>query len=101
MRDAADRAMGPRHGTGMSVDSDSSTWAQRLFDEVVDLPRPKRRQYLDEHCDDPQTLAEVESLLAAYDDAGEFLADDDAPRRDVDPHGVGSRIGAYELIELL
>src|SRR5215204_964730 len=72
----------------------------RLSDELVDCSPDPRAQPLQQPDIDPPTPREVQSLLAAHDDAGEFFSDRPT-HRDVELCGVGSRIGAYELIELL
>jgi serine/threonine protein kinase/tetratricopeptide (TPR) repeat protein len=87
------------------VDPDSTSSALELFDQLVVLPVENRLKWLDEHDTelDPSTRDELKSLLAAYDDAGEFLSDTSVTRRSgaLDPHIPGTRIGAYELIELI
>ena len=77
-----------------------------LFDELVELPPGERTRFLVARCaDDDDTRREVESLLAAHDDAGRFFAERDArgarSRAAADAHAPGARIGHYELIELL
>src|SRR5688572_8794937 len=72
-----------------------------VFDELVDLPASDRRAQLDQHDLDPDTRREVESLLAAHDDAGEFFSEPPLERAELDRLTVGSWIGAYELLELL
>jgi serine/threonine protein kinase len=70
-----------------------------LFDELVDLPPSQRRARLES--EDVRTRDDLTSLLAAYDDAGEFLAERGTDPGDLDPCGVGNRLGAYELVELI
>src|SRR5260370_6164031 len=56
---------------------DAQTWSlvSRLFDEVVELERPGRAAYLDDHCADPAVRASVEALLAADERTGSVLRD--------------------------
>ena len=44
-----------------------------IFDQALDLAGEARRAYLDTACGDPELRAEVEALLAADRDSGEFL----------------------------
>ena len=87
------------------MDDDPSTSALELFDALVELPPDVRARALRARCDDERIRREVRSLLAAHDDAGRFFSEpvERAARvdGDGDSHGLGSRIGAYELIELL
>jgi serine/threonine protein kinase len=88
------------------VDPSSTNLAQLLFDEAIDLPLDARRELLDCRCgdDDGSVRAEVESLLRAYEDAGDFFSEGCGGRRDPDelePHRPGTRIGSYELVELI
>ena len=80
---------------------------KRLLLEVLDLPEGVRSGLLDARCEgDPELRQEIEELVAAHDSAGGFdrlsdslgrHAEDDAP---TDPE-VGSRVGPYELLELI
>jgi serine/threonine protein kinase len=87
------------------VNSESANSALELFDQLVDLPAEQRRLWLEQnhHQFDASTRDELESLLAAHDDAGDFLKDAPpaTPRSRVDPHEPGTCVGAYELLELL
>jgi serine/threonine protein kinase/Tfp pilus assembly protein PilF len=92
------------------ADADPSTSALELFDELVDLPREQRTRFLAARCDDATTRREIESLLAAHDDAGGFFRESTGRSRhggdgdsdgDGEPRAPGSRIGHYELIETL
>ncbi len=76
--------------------------AEALFHHVVELPPDDRMSYLDQHCDDDGIVrAEVESLLAYYDDGTvtslgvEALTDRDETEL------VGHCIGPYKLTQLL
>src|SRR5690349_15345772 len=77
----------------------SQFWSRvrELFQAVEALPRAEREQVL-EKCQDPAIRAEVESLLAAHDDAGSFL-----DRSVWDMAGektfAGSAIGPYRITE--
>jgi phosphoribosylaminoimidazole-succinocarboxamide synthase len=81
---------------------------ERLFHAALELPKAERASYLSRTCgSDPSLLREVESLLAASDDAGDFiaapaiiasaqrLADEEAAR------ALSGRIGAYEVERLI
>ena len=101
----------------MSSDTSRRRWekAQRIFLEVVDLPSDERAPLLREQCGKDEALhREVESLLAAHDDAGDILADVDrllvetADAREgeggalrqprADPYGIlGSLQGRYRI----
>ena len=86
---------------------DAQQWAriQALFSEAVELPPAERAAFLQRAPDiDQGELADVESLLRAHEDAGDFLevpaiqlilpgetADSSAER-------LGQRIGPYQLI---
>jgi serine/threonine protein kinase len=79
--------------------SQSNIAVAQLFDELVELPRAQRRARLEQDDLDPTTRLELESLLAAHDDAGEFLREaTDAPHVG-DPFDVGTKIDRYELLE--
>jgi serine/threonine protein kinase len=89
----------------VSRNTTSSPLAQRLFDDAVELDPRTRGAYLADNCPDPLVRREVESLLAAYDDAGAFFSDGARTRAaattEVDPLRAGRRIDAYELTELI
>src|SRR5512133_1886671 len=55
--------------------------AQILFQNVLELPPgPARQQFLAKHCAiDPELRREVESLLQAHEDPGNFLNPEAAP----------------------
>src|SRR4051812_9846514 len=80
---------------------DSSETGRLLFDELIDLPPSERQSWLARRSPTAALREEVESLLAAYDDAGTFLCEPGSASDAVDPFGVGGRVGAYELVELL
>ncbi|MBS1794707.1 MAG: protein kinase [Acidobacteria bacterium] len=49
--------------------------AKKLFSSAVELPPPARAAFLDENCADERIRREVESLVAAHDEAANFLND--------------------------
>jgi len=78
----------------------------RILDQAVEISDlTERKAFLDEACGGDETLrAEVESLLAAYVESGDFL---DAPAIDSEvtleaagpAEGIGETIGRYKLLE--
>jgi Tol biopolymer transport system component len=85
-------------------------WEQigRLHEAVAQLPPAERAAYLAGCCEGDEALRrEVESLLAAEEAAGEFLAPGamkDAARMLVGEEGllpVGGRVGHYRVLSLL
>ena len=53
---------------------------ERIFDETLDLPETDRAAFIAQACDGDQILQhEVESLLAAHQQANGFLASSAAP----------------------
>ena len=46
---------------------------EELFEAALDRPSAERAAFLDQACDDELVRAEVDSLLAAEDEAGDFL----------------------------
>jgi len=80
-----------------------------LFEEALTLPVAARMRHLTERCPDPLRRAEVERMLAADAIEGELLSTGDAinaARVIGDTGGVeampaGSRIGPFELLEVL
>ncbi|MEM9599187.1 MAG: serine/threonine-protein kinase, partial [Acidobacteriota bacterium] len=75
-----------------------------LVNEVLEVPPAQRSGFLDRLCDDDEVLrAELEALLVAEEEAGDFLLSpifslhDDGPSVDE----VGRRIGAYRLLRPL
>jgi tetratricopeptide (TPR) repeat protein len=69
-----------------------------LFQAAEALPREQRGAMLDRECDDPAIRAEVESLLAAHDQAGSFL-DRSVWEMAEQKTFAGSAIGPYRLTE--
>jgi predicted ATPase/serine/threonine protein kinase len=80
----------------------------QLFHAALELPRENRAAFLSGACaGDPELRREVESLVAAHDQAGDFVA---RPPTDVvanwlvrreEPEAISGRIGAYEVVSLL
>jgi eukaryotic-like serine/threonine-protein kinase len=91
---------------------------QEIFEQVIDLERAQREEYLASACGDDAALRkEVEALLRAHDGAAKFLASptagslaDSAPTADSSAaatlaapirEGPGTRIGPYKLLQLI
>jgi non-specific serine/threonine protein kinase/serine/threonine-protein kinase len=79
------------------VELQTNQRVRALFDEVVRLPRDARQTWLSSlRGEDRSTIAEVASLLASFDDAGDFLAE---PRPDettmLEP--PGARVGQFVI----
>ena len=80
-----------------------------LFEAALSLPAPARARLLAERCADPLRRAQVERMLAADAADGELLSAGDAARAvsaigDTDVAQAlpaGSRLGPFELIEVL
>jgi serine/threonine-protein kinase len=80
-----------------------------LFEEALTLPADARARLLSECCIDPVARAELERMLAADAAEGEWLAAGDAANAAqvigeadaVEPLPPGSRIGPFELLEVL
>jgi len=87
--------------------------AEDLFAAVVKLPPEEREQVLDRRCSEtPALREEVESLLAHYDKAGDFLAEPPGSAefaRFVSHHApaphetlpAGTQLGAYKLLHVI
>jgi eukaryotic-like serine/threonine-protein kinase len=76
----------------------SARWqiVKQLLHDALDQPAAGRSAFLDHACNgDPELRAEVESLLAADQQAGEFL-NQPALEQDLAP---GSRLGSWRLAE--
>ncbi len=82
---------------------------RELFEAALALPADARARLLAERCPDPLRRAEVERMLVADDSDGELLSTGDAARaaRAIGDASVaealpaGSRIGPFELVEVL
>jgi non-specific serine/threonine protein kinase/serine/threonine-protein kinase len=79
-------------------------WAQikQTMQAALDLPEPDRGAYLDRACAADDALrAEVESLLAAHNQASGFLDLAASPPKPPDPGylAAGTRLGPYVLVQ--
>src|SRR6185312_1134637 len=80
-----------------------------LFEEALKLPPDARARLLSEGCTDPAVRADLERMLAADAAEGEWLAAGDAANAaqvigeadNIEPLPAGSRIGPFELLEVL
>ncbi len=75
-----------------------------VLHEALEMPRAGRTEYLDGACaGNPALRAEVESLLASYDDAGTFIEESvAAPKHALpDPLVVGSQLGPYRIVQMI
>jgi len=80
-----------------------------LFEEALKLPPDARARLLSEGCTDPAVRADLERMLAADAAEGEWLAAGDAANAaqvigeadHIEPLPAGSRIGPFELLEVL
>jgi len=87
---------------------DRQEWVQvkEIFQKALDLEEPARTAYLDDACSGDTTLrAEVDSLLASHQEAGEFIS---SPLIPVDPaefepagEPAHDHIGPYRVVEEL
>src|SRR5215475_1656576 len=93
---------------------DQKRWGQikEIYDRALDLSSDERESFLVEACDDDDDLRrEVESLLAAHDDAGTFLqapavevaareivADEDTSPA---PMVIGRELANYKIVSFL
>lgn len=83
-------------------------WARikQLFAGATELPAADREAFLDrEGAGDAELIAEVKSLLASHETAGEFLEPVAACVRaaalESSDSGIGQRIGPYRLVEII
>jgi len=81
---------------------------QQLFDAALQHSPEKRQAFLEQECGSNQELRkEVESLLAAHDASGSFMAEPAvAGRADVLLHATsrfqpGDMLGAYKILDLV
>jgi eukaryotic-like serine/threonine-protein kinase len=82
---------------------------RELFEAALPLAAATRARLLAERCPDPKRRAQVERMLAADASDGELLSTGDAARAAqaigdasvVQALPAGSRIGAFELVEVL
>src|SRR5215472_6667462 len=91
------------------MSGDSWDRVKQIFQEGIELPPDERPAFLDRAAGaDGQLRSEVQSLLSAYDEAGEFiiepalveagLADDCQPQ---EAAMVGRSIGQYQIVREL
>src|SRR5262249_62330744 len=93
---------------------DAKLWGQikEIYDRALDLSHDEREGFLEEACgDDDDLRREVESLLAAHDEAGTFLqapAVEVAAREIVTeevtspaPQLIGRAMANYKIVSLL
>ena len=80
----------------------SQEWqrVKEILHHAMELPEAGRAAYLDEACD-PALRAEVESLLASHQDAGEFIEPAAAPAPPSDRLGTGADVGPYRIVQLI
>jgi len=82
--------------------------AGEIFQNAIEIEDPaKRERYLENACkEDTKLRGEVEALLSAHEKAGDYL---EAPAVDANAtidgqaqiEGPGTKIGRYELLELI
>jgi serine/threonine-protein kinase len=80
-----------------------------LFEQALSLAPQARARMLAERCSDPEARAELGRLLAADAEEGDWLVPGDAASAaqaigeidDVEPLPAGSRIGPFELLDVL
>src|SRR5436309_11091003 len=82
--------------------------AQQLFDAALQHPSEKRQEFLEQACGSNQELRrEVESLLAAHDESGNFMAEPAVAGRAEVLHRATSRfqpgdmLGGYKVLDLV
>src|SRR5262245_34019098 len=64
----------------MKMKSISAETVKRIFGQALEKPAGERPAFLDSVCGSDATLrGEVQALLAAFEDAGEFMASREAP----------------------
>src|SRR5438876_9976504 len=81
---------------------------QQLFDAALQQSPEKRQQFLERECGSKQELRrEVESLLAAHDESGSFMAEPavagmaEVLRRTTTRFKPGDTVGAYKVLDLV
>ena len=90
----------------IQVDPDRWQLATRLFHEALNRPAESRAAFLDEACPDPDLRAEVASLLASHEDAGDFI---ETPAIAINPEALfegealkaGDDLGPFRIERLL
>ena len=75
--------------------------AKGVFEEAAELAPTERARFLNDACGDDEALrAEVDSLLAVLEDAGEFMEAPVVPAPSPDLR-IGTRIGPYQIIQVV
>lgn len=88
---------------------DATPTLRELFEQALPLPAQARDQLLDAQCSDPAWRTQIERMLTADAGEGEWLALGDAASAAAaigeiepdEPLPAGSRIGPFELAEVL
>src|SRR6185312_9267685 len=88
---------------------ESTPTLRDLFEEALKLPPDARARLLSGCCADAAVRAELERMLAADAAEGEWLAAGDAANaaqmigetETIEPLPAGSRIGPFEVLEVL
>src|SRR5215831_8623287 len=85
---------------------DTADWTRikAIFDEALDRPPAERAALLATRCvNEPDLRAEIESLLASHEGAGEFLTGSatDALPEEVVSDLTGHTLGSFRLIEAI
>ncbi|MGD8330836.1 MAG: serine/threonine-protein kinase, partial [Acidobacteriota bacterium] len=74
---------------------------KELMQAALDLEPPARAPYLREECADDELRHEVESLLAAHEEAGDFLEGAPDSALFAGMFSPGDRVGAYRIKRLV
>src|SRR5712692_7435231 len=82
---------------------------QQLFDAALQHSPEKRQEFLDQECGSNQELRlEVESLLAAHDESGSFMAEpavagmaEEVLHRATRRFQPGDTLGGYKVLDLV
>src|SRR5947209_7706973 len=85
--------------SGQRMKAERWQLVKQKLNAAIELEPARRVSYLDElgSCD-PELRAEVESLLSSHQEAGDFLDDSSLSKDSLTP---GSRLGEYEIVELI
>lgn len=72
-----------------------------IFDAALELPSAGRTAFVEASCEgDAEALAEVQSLLAANDEAGDFIEVAPGPPPDKE-YSTGFSIGPYRIVQVI
>jgi len=88
----------------MEMATENFKKAGEIFQTAIEIEdRAKREEYLENACEGDEKLrAEVQALLSAHEKAGDFLEmPDNRPGASRSIEGPGTKIGRYELVELI